>query len=120
MNKRVHEIAKERGLPPKEVLDKLRAAGMNVKAPSSSVDEETALRALGNGGAAGGREAGAPAAPAAKTGSAKPGAAGASKASAAKATGGPGRKGATPTDTQPTAQAGNPTAAAQQSAPAPA
>jgi translation initiation factor IF-2 len=52
MNKRVHEIAKERGLPAKEVLDKLRAAGIDVKAVSSSVDEQTALRALGNGGAA--------------------------------------------------------------------
>ncbi len=49
MNKRVHEIAKERGLPPKEVLAKLKAAGIDVKAASSSVDEATALRALGNG-----------------------------------------------------------------------
>src|SRR5690348_4200591 len=50
MNKRVTEIAKERGLPAKEVIDKLKAAGINVKAPSSSVDEAAALRALGNGG----------------------------------------------------------------------
>ncbi len=49
MNKRVHEIAKERGLPAKEVLEKLKAAGINVKAASSSVDEALALRALGNG-----------------------------------------------------------------------
>jgi translation initiation factor IF-2 len=49
MNKRVHEIAKERGLPAKEVLAKLKAAGIEVKAASSSVDEATALRALGNG-----------------------------------------------------------------------
>ena len=59
MNKRVHEIAKERGLPAKEVLERLRAAGLNVKAASSSVDEEAALRALGNGDAAG--SSGAPA-----------------------------------------------------------
>jgi translation initiation factor IF-2 len=52
MNKRVHEIAKERGLPAKEVLDKLKAAGIDVKAASSSVDEQAALRALGNGGGA--------------------------------------------------------------------
>jgi translation initiation factor IF-2 len=52
MPKRVHEIAKERGLPAKDVLDQLRAAGMNVKAVSSSVDEAAAARALGNGGGA--------------------------------------------------------------------
>ncbi len=49
MNKRVHEIAKDRGLPAREVLDKLKAAGIDVKAASSSVDEATALRVLGNG-----------------------------------------------------------------------
>jgi translation initiation factor IF-2 len=59
MNKRVHEIAKERGLPAKEVLDKLRAAGIDVKAASSSVDEATALRALGNGDNKGGAPASA-------------------------------------------------------------
>jgi translation initiation factor IF-2 len=53
MSKRVHEIAKERGLPPKEVLAQLQAAGLKVKAVSSSVDEADALRVLGNGGAAG-------------------------------------------------------------------
>jgi translation initiation factor IF-2 len=51
MNKRVHEIAKEQGLPAKELLAKLRAAGIEVKAASSSVDEALALKALGNGGA---------------------------------------------------------------------
>jgi translation initiation factor IF-2 len=49
MNKRVHEIAKERGLPAKEVLAKLKAAGIDVKAASSSIDEAVAARALGNG-----------------------------------------------------------------------
>src|SRR5581483_3710339 len=49
MNKRVHEIAKERGLTAKEVLAKLREAGIEVKAASSSVDEAVAARALGNG-----------------------------------------------------------------------
>ncbi len=49
MNKRVHEIAKERGLTAKEVLERLKAAGIEVKAASSSVDEAVALRALGNG-----------------------------------------------------------------------
>jgi translation initiation factor IF-2 len=51
MTKRVHEIAKERGLPAKEVLERLRAAGINVKAVSSSVDEADAAKALGNGDA---------------------------------------------------------------------
>ncbi len=49
MNKRVHEIAKERGLQPKEVLTRLRAAGVDVKASSSSVDVDIAKRILGNG-----------------------------------------------------------------------
>jgi translation initiation factor IF-2 len=50
MNKRVHEIAKERGLTAKEVLAQLKAAGIEVKAASSSVDEEVAKRVLANGG----------------------------------------------------------------------
>jgi translation initiation factor IF-2 len=50
MNKRVHEIAKDQGLPAKELLAKLKAAGVEVKAASSSIDEATALRVLGNGG----------------------------------------------------------------------
>jgi translation initiation factor IF-2 len=49
MSKRVHEIAKERGLPTKEVIEKLKAAGVSVKAASSSVDEATAARVFGNG-----------------------------------------------------------------------
>ncbi len=53
MNKRVHEIAKERGLQSKEVIEKLRAAGIDVKAASSNVDEAQALRVLGNGDGAG-------------------------------------------------------------------
>jgi len=52
MNKRVHEIAKERGLAPKEVLVRLKAAGIDVKASSSSVDEEVARRVLNNGAGA--------------------------------------------------------------------
>jgi translation initiation factor IF-2 len=52
MNKRVHQIAKERGLPAKAVLERLQAAGLAVKAVSSSVDEAEAARVLGDGGAA--------------------------------------------------------------------
>ncbi len=51
MNKRVHEIAKERGLPARDVLARLKAAGIEVKASSSSVDEEVAARVLANGDA---------------------------------------------------------------------
>jgi translation initiation factor IF-2 len=57
--KRVHEIAKEHGLSSKELLEKLKAAGIDAKAAASSVDEAAALSALGvggssaNGGAAG-------------------------------------------------------------------
>jgi translation initiation factor IF-2 len=45
--KRVHEIAKEQGLSSKELLEKLKAAGVEAKAAASSVDETVALRALG-------------------------------------------------------------------------
>jgi translation initiation factor IF-2 len=53
MSKRVHEIAKEQGLTPKDLLARLQAAGLKVKAVSSSVDEADALRVLRNGGADG-------------------------------------------------------------------
>jgi translation initiation factor IF-2 len=73
MKKRVHEIAKERGLPPKDVLAQLKAAGVDVKAASSSVDEQVASRVLTNGessGGNGGRQA--TAAPAGANGQATP------------------------------------------------
>jgi translation initiation factor IF-2 len=65
--KRVHEIAKEKGISSKEVIAKLQAAGLNVKAAASSVDERDIALAFegrrpeeaGNG--AGGASAGAPA-----------------------------------------------------------
>jgi translation initiation factor IF-2 len=49
--KRVYEIAKERGLSSKELLEKLQAAGVDVKAAASSVDEAEVARILS--GAAG-------------------------------------------------------------------
>jgi translation initiation factor IF-2 len=49
--KRVHEIAKEHGLSSKELLEKLKAAGIEAKAAASSVDEAAALSALGAGSA---------------------------------------------------------------------
>jgi translation initiation factor IF-2 len=48
--KRVHEIAKERGISSKEVIAKLQAAGFDVKAAASSVDENDIQRAFANGG----------------------------------------------------------------------
>jgi translation initiation factor IF-2 len=48
--KRVHEIAKERGLTSKEVLAKLQAAGVEAKAAASSVDEDVAAKALDGAG----------------------------------------------------------------------
>jgi translation initiation factor IF-2 len=50
--KRVHEIAKERGISSKEALEVLRKAGLEVKVAASSVEEEDAARAFGNGAAA--------------------------------------------------------------------
>ncbi|MFL5866973.1 MAG: translation initiation factor IF-2 [Thermoleophilaceae bacterium] len=47
--KRVHEIAKEKGISSKEVLAVLQEAGLDVKAAASSVDEADVARAFGNG-----------------------------------------------------------------------
>src|SRR5947207_13115074 len=64
--KRVHEIAKSQGMTSKEVLAKLQAAGLEVKAAASSVEESDALKALGGGNGAAPAEAPAPAKPVAK------------------------------------------------------
>src|ERR671937_1141706 len=47
--KRVHEIAKERGMSSKDVIAVLQKAGLNVKAAASSVDEADIARAFSNG-----------------------------------------------------------------------
>jgi translation initiation factor IF-2 len=47
--KRVHEIAKEQGLSSKELLEKLKAAGVEAKAAASSVEETVALKVLDAG-----------------------------------------------------------------------
>jgi translation initiation factor IF-2 len=49
--KRVHEIAKEQKVSSKELLERLHAAGIEAKAAASSVDEASALKALGANGA---------------------------------------------------------------------
>jgi translation initiation factor IF-2 len=84
--KRVHEIAKERGITSKEALEILQKAGLGVTAPASSVEEADAAKAFGNGATA----TKAPAKPkraAAKDDGAKAEAKGGAKA-AAKASGG--------------------------------
>jgi translation initiation factor IF-2 len=60
--KRVHEIAKERGITSKEALAALKQAGLEVTTASSSVEESDAAKAFANGASA----AEAPAKPAAK------------------------------------------------------
>jgi translation initiation factor IF-2 len=50
--KRVHEIAKQRGITSKEALEVLRNAGLDVKVAASSVEEEEAAKAFGNGAGA--------------------------------------------------------------------
>ena len=50
--KRVHEIAKERGITSKEALEVLQKAGLGVTAAASSVEETDAAKAFGNGATA--------------------------------------------------------------------
>lgn len=49
-NKRVHEIAKEQNLSSRELLEALRAGGLEVTAAASNVDEDEALRILAAAG----------------------------------------------------------------------
>ena len=43
---RVHELARAHDMSSKDVLDKLRAAGISVKAPASAVDVDQATAAI--------------------------------------------------------------------------
>ncbi|MBJ7347422.1 MAG: translation initiation factor IF-2 N-terminal domain-containing protein, partial [Thermoleophilaceae bacterium] len=43
---RVHQLAKIRNIASKDLLVQLQAAGINVKAAASAVDEEAAMKAL--------------------------------------------------------------------------
>src|SRR3954452_3963174 len=58
--KRVHEIAKERGMSSKALLAKLQEAGLDVKAAASAVDEQAVLRVLNDGGGNGAAQAAPP------------------------------------------------------------
>ncbi|HEX2467292.1 MAG TPA: translation initiation factor IF-2 [Solirubrobacterales bacterium] len=55
--KRVHEIAKAKGLTSKEVIAALKRAGIEVTAAASSVEEEVALKALDGADGAGSDQA---------------------------------------------------------------
>src|SRR5688500_9934626 len=70
--KRVHEIAKERGISSKEVLAVLQAAGLDVKAAASSVDEAEIERAFSAKNGGGETKTEAEPAPAAPDGAEKP------------------------------------------------
>jgi translation initiation factor IF-2 len=68
--KRVHEIAKAKGLTSKEVIAALNKAGIDVTAAASSVEEDVALKALaGSDGAGDGKPEAPPKAAPAKTSS---------------------------------------------------
>jgi translation initiation factor IF-2 len=55
--RRVYEIAREHGLSSKELLERLLAAGVDVRAAASTVDEAQALKVVGADGARDGAEA---------------------------------------------------------------
>jgi translation initiation factor IF-2 len=59
--KRVYEIAKEKGVSSKDLLAALRAAGVDVKAAASTVDEADAARVLAGAGSGNGKPDAAPA-----------------------------------------------------------
>jgi len=61
--KRVHEIAKEQGMSAKALIAKLQAAGMDVKAAATAVDEQKVLAALSGNGGGNGQPAEPPPAP---------------------------------------------------------
>ncbi len=130
--KRVHEIAKEHGLSSKELLEKLKAAGIEAKVAASSVDEDAAMSALGAGAAPASSNGGPsahsapPASPAPAVASAKPTAQASAPApsvpAAAPASAAPAPAASTaaaPTPAAPTPAAPAPPGAAT-SAPAPA
>jgi translation initiation factor IF-2 len=116
MAKRVHEIAKEHGLTAKELLERLHAAGVEVKAASSNVDEEVALRVLGNGQPSESE----PTAPKAKTSASPPAQPPAAQADSSQTTAQtkPSQPAAEARAPQPTAEAGASESAPAQSQPA--
>jgi translation initiation factor IF-2 len=119
--KRVHEIAKEQGLTSKELLAKLKAAGIDAKAAASSVEESAALRALGLGDDGTARTNGSattpPAATAHPAGASTPTASAAAPPASASAT--PAATPPTPAPTTANAPAAQPSSPAAPAVPAP-
>ncbi len=85
--KRVHEIAKERGVESKALLAQLKAAGVDVKTVSSSIDESLVLRALSTDGASGTNGSASAPAPPASASAAATGSASAPASASASPTG---------------------------------
>ena len=71
--KRVYEIAKEKGVSSKDLIAALQAAGIEVKAAASTVDEADATRALSADGAGNGKPSAPQAAAKARRGEARRG-----------------------------------------------
>ena len=109
--KRVHEIAKEQGISSKELLEKLKAAGVEAKAAASSVEESAALKALGVSGTNGAQSSNGAGSPAAGAVQAPP---------APKAKAEPAAKANAPTEPAAAKPAPTPTAPAKPAATAPA
>src|SRR3954451_19055794 len=61
--KRVYEIAKEKGVSSKELLAALQAAGVDVKAAASTIEEADAVKVLSGDGANGSGDGAKPPAP---------------------------------------------------------
>jgi translation initiation factor IF-2 len=116
--KRIHELAKEHGLASTALIERLKAAGVEVKTASSSVDEAVALRVLGAAGTNGAAGASAPPKPAAAAPPAPP-----APAASAPAPAPPAPVAQAPSPVPPVAQApaaAPPAAQAPLAAPAPA
>jgi translation initiation factor IF-2 len=108
--RRVYEIAKEQGLSSKELVERLIAAGVDVKAAASTVEESLALSALTGDGAGQTEAAEQPAAE---------NASGAAAASAGRAASPPSEDTPTPPGGESAATRAAAPAAALRSAPAP-
>ncbi len=114
--KRVHEIAKERGVESKALLAELKAAGIDVKTVSSSVDESLVLRALNGDGTSGTN--GSASAPAPASSAPAPGSGSAAPAASATAPAPPSSASAPASHSGSTAAAAAPSSSAAPSAPA--
>ncbi len=117
--KRVHEIAKERGVESKALLAQLKAAGVDVKTVSSSIDESLALRALNGDGASGANGSASASAPSASASGAGSVSAPASGAASATAPAPPTSASASTTGSAPAPASDSASAAASSSSPAP-